>query len=144
MGDEMKKDTVQILKELENCDSFKAFYKENKEYIVKKELSAYLSELVEKKGIKKADVIRRSGLNESYAYQIFTGIRVPERRKLLCLAVAMELNLDEIQTLLKTSGYAQLYVKNEFDCIVIYGIINNLTVIEINSLLYDNGFETLG
>lgn len=140
----MKKDTAQMLKELEKCESFKAFYKENADYIVKQNLGAYLTDLVAQKGIKKADAIKRSGLNESYAYQIFNGIRVPDRRKLLSLAVGMKLNLEEIQILLKTTQYAQLYAKNEFDCIVIYGICHNLSVIEINSLLYDNGFETLG
>lgn len=140
----MKKDTAQMLKELESCESFKTFYKENSDYIIKRGLSEYLCELVAQKGIKKADAIKRSGLNESYAYQIFNGIRIPERKKLLSLAVGMKLNLEEIQILLKTSQYAQLYAKNEYDCIVIYGICHGLSVIEINSLLYDHGFETLG
>lgn len=140
----MKKDTAQILKELEGCESFKAFYKENADYIVKQELGVYLTELVEQKGIKKADAIKRSGLNESYAYQIFNGLRIPDRKKLLSLAVGMKLNLEEIQILLKTSNYAQLYAKNEYDCVVIYGICHSLSVMDINSLLYDNGLETLG
>ena len=41
-------------------------------------------------GMKKADAIRRSELSEDYAYQIFSGLRVPERKKLLSLAYIRE------------------------------------------------------
>jgi len=100
--------------------------------------------LLEKYKVKKADVIRKSELSEVYAYQIFSGVRVPERKKLLCLTIAMGINLDEVQTVLKCCGYAQLYVKNPFDCIVIYGICKNMSVQQINYLLYDYKMETLG
>lgn len=56
----------------------------------------------------------------------------------------MQLSLDETQTLLKSSGYAPLYAKNPFDCIVIYGLCRKLSVAQINDLLYDYEMETLG
>lgn len=89
-------------------------------------------------------MIRRSELSEIYAYQIFSGVRVPERKKLLCLAIGMGLTLEELQNLLKCAGYAQLYVKKPFDCIVIYGVCNKLSVAQVNGILYDYGQETLG
>ena len=79
-----------------------------------------------------------------YGYQIFSGLRVPERKKLLSIAIGMGLALDEVQTLLKISGYAQLYVKLPFDCALIYGICKRMSVAQINFLLYDYGLETLG
>ena len=79
-----------------------------------------------------------------YAYQIFSGLRVPDRKKLLCLAVGMSLNLDEVQTLLKCAGYSPLYVKLPFDSIVLYGICKNLSVLQINELLFEYGLETMG
>ena len=39
---------------------------------------------------------------------------------------------------------APLYVKNEYDCILTYGIYKSLSVMEINELLFDYGFDTLG
>ena len=107
-------------------------------------LSQLLNDLLQRHGIKKADAIRRSELSDDYAYQIFSGLRVPERKKLLSLAIGMQLNLEEMQTLLKTAGYAQLYVKNAFDCVLIYGICKKLSVADINFLLFDYGMETLG
>lgn len=140
----MNKDTSKIVEELSLCDDFKTFYDENKEYMVSASLSELLKELEVKKGKRKSDIIRDSEISEVYAYQIFSGLRVPERKKLLCLAIGMELTLDEVQTLLKCAGYGPLYVKLPFDSIILYGICKGLSVVEINGLLYEYGMETLG
>lgn len=138
------KDTSKIVEELGICPDFKTFYNENKDYMVNEDLSQLLEKLIVKHNLKKAQIIRKAEMSEVYAYQIFSGLRVPERNKLLCLAIAMKLNLDEFQTLLKTAGYPQLYVKLPFDSIVLYGICKGLSVVEINEILYEYGLDTLG
>lgn len=140
----MKKDTSEMLKELEDCFDFGRFYAENEEAFSDITLSELLQFLLNKHGIKKSDAIKRSELSEIYAYQIFSGVRVPERKKLLALCVGMMLSFDEIQQLLRVCGYAPLYVKNEYDCILTYGIYKSLSVMEINEMLFDYGFDTLG
>lgn len=140
----MAKDTAHLLEELRNCADFRSFYRENEEYLPKRTLSEALDALVKKHDIKKAEAIRRAELSEVYGYQIFSGLRVPERKKLLALAVGMQLDLEEMQTLLKTTGYAPLYAKNAFDCVVIYAVCKKLPVAELNDMLYDYGMETLG
>lgn len=138
------KDTAKIVEELGLCSDFKTFYDENKEYMIKEDLASLLEKLMEKYGLQKTKVISASEINEIYAYQIFSGTRIPKRKKLLCLAIAMGLSLDEVQTLLKCAGYPTLYVKTPFDCVVIYGICKKLSVLEINNMLFDYGLETLG
>ncbi len=140
----MVKDTSKIIEELGLCPDFKTFYSENKEYMVRAELSELLDELIAKYDLKKSQVIRAAEMSEVYAYQIFSGLRVPERKKLLCIAIAMQLSLDEVQTLLKCAGYSTLYVKLPFDSIVLYGVCKKLSVAEINEILYEYGLETLG
>lgn len=140
----MKKDTSKIVEELGLCPDFKTFYDENKQYLVTSTLSEMLEKLLSEKGLKKSKVIKNSELSEVYGYQIFSGLRVPEREKLLCLAVAMQLNIDEMQALLKAAGYSPLYVKLPFDSVVLYGICKGLSVVEINELLYEYGLDTLG
>lgn len=140
----MGKDTSKIVEELGLCKDFTSFYQENKEYMVDATLSQLLQELLEQKGLKKSVVIKNAELSEVYAYQIFSGLRVPERKKLLCLAVGMQLTLDETQTLLKCAGYSTLYAKIPFDSILLYGICKGLSVMEINNLLFDYDLETLG
>ncbi len=140
----MQKDTSKIVEELGLCPDFQTFYQENKDYMVSDNLAALLSQLLESKGLKKSQVIKNAELSEVYGYQIFSGIRVPERKKLLCLAVGMQLNIDEVQLLLKCAGYPQLYVKLPFDSIVLYGLCKELSVVQINELLYEYDLETLG
>ena len=140
----MVKNTAKIVEELGLCDDFKTFYDEHKEYMVSDNLSDMLHNLQREKGLRKTDIIKRSELSEVYAYQIFSGQRHPDRKKLLCLAVGMSLNLEETQSLLKCAGYAPLYVKLPFDSVVTYGICKRLSVIQINEILFDNDLETLG
>ncbi|MBQ7329406.1 MAG: XRE family transcriptional regulator [Oscillospiraceae bacterium] len=140
----MQKDTEKIVEELGLCPDFQTFYDENKDYMVSQKLTELLAGLLETKGLKKSQVIKNAEISEVYGYQIFSGIRVPERKKLLCLAVGMGLNIEETQQLLKCAGYAQLYVKLPFDSIVLYGLCKGLSVVQINGLLYEYGLETLG
>ena len=140
----MQKDTSEIVKELGLCPDFQTFYSENKEYMVSANLAQLLTELLERKGLKKSQVIKNAEFSEVYGYQIFSGLRVPVRKKLLCLSVSMGLNIAEVQQLLKCAGYAPLYVKNPFDSVVLYGLCKELSVVEINELLYKYELETLG
>lgn len=140
----MGKDTSEIVKELGLCPDFRSFYQENKEYMLTGTLAQLLTGLLEEKGLKKSQVIKNAELSEIYGYQIFSGIRTPERKKLLCLAVAMELNIDETQQLLRASGYSPLYVKLPFDSVVLYGLSKRLSVQQINELLFSYDLETLG
>ena len=140
----MKKDTSKILEELRLCEDFKNFYNENQPSMVSGSLSEALNDLLSKKGLRKSQVIRDSELSEIYAYQIFSGVRRPDRKKLLCLAVAMHTTPDEAQTLLKHGGYPPLYAKTPFDSVIIYGMYKGLSVVEINEILFEHNLETLG
>ena len=144
MTETIRKNTSELLEELNLCPDFNAYYEENEKHMVSEDLSELLGDLMQKKNLRKSAVIRASELSEVYAYQIFSGKRVPERKKLLSLAVGMSLALDETQSLLKCAGYAPLYPKSPFDSVVLYGIVKKMSVIEINKLLFDYCEETLG
>ena len=140
----MAKDTAEIVKELQLCSDFKTFYDENKTYMVNKSLAQLLEQLLQETGMTKAKAIKNAEMSEMYGYHIFAGTRIPERGKVLALAIGMGLNIDQVQQLLKAAGYTTLYAKRLFDSIVLYGIVKKLTVPQINELLYDYGMETLG
>ena len=67
----MVKDTKEIVEELGICPDFKTFYNENKDYMVKEDLSALLDKLIKKYNLRKSQVIRSAEMSEVYAYQIF-------------------------------------------------------------------------
>ena len=98
-------------------------------------LSDCLNELIETKDLKKAEVILQSGLERTYAYQIFSGKKTPARDKLLALAIGMRLTFDEVQNLLKVNGYAQLYPKNKRDNIIIFAFYKGQNMWELNDNL---------
>ena len=139
-----QKDTSKIVEELKLCPDFQNFYNENKPYLLQENLAQLLEKYLAEKNLKKGDVVRKSDLHETYGYQIFSGLRVPDRKKLLCLAFGMGLSLEETQNLLKCASYPQLYVKKPFDSVVIFGLVKGLSVMETNELLYQYGQETLG
>ena len=97
----------------------------------------FLNRLLGAKKLKKADVIKTSGLNKVYGYQIFSGIKNPSRDKLLAIAVAMKLSLDECQQLLRIARVNELYAKNKRDSIIIFGLVKQLDITEPSDLLYD-------
>ncbi len=61
----------------------------------------------------------------------------PSRNKLLALAVAMKLNIEECQKLLKFGGVNELYPRNRRDAIIIFALTKKLSIFELNELLFD-------
>lgn len=140
----MQKSTTELLNELKNFDSFKKYEKINKNSMINKTLSQYLCDLLEEKHLKKSDVIRKGELNESYAYQMFSGVKsTPSKDKLICLSIGMDLSVDETNSLLKLAGLSPLYPRIKRDSIIIINMNNKKSVVEINEELYNEGEETL-
>ena len=140
----MQKSTTELLNELKNFDSFKEYEKINKNSMINKTLSQYLCDLLEEKHLKKSDVIRKGELNESYAYQMFSGVKsTPSKDKLICLSIGMDLSVDETNSLLKLAWLSPLYPSIKRDSIIIINMNNKKSVVEINEELYNEGEETL-
>ena len=83
--------TEELLAELLASPSIEGFLDDNVTNEVT--LSEYLQELLDKKGLKRAEVIRKANLNATFGYQVFTGARGAGRDTILQLAFAMELTL---------------------------------------------------
>lgn len=133
---EKSKTTEELLEILKKKRSFDEYLQETPEFI-DIELPAYLEKLLEDKQMKKAEAIRRSQLDRNYAYQIFSGTRKPTRDKLLAIGFGMGLTIDEMQKTLKISKYPILYVKNKRDSIILFGLMKQIYIGEMNELLYE-------
>ena len=125
-------DLMESLSASENLDTFLT---ENESQFCGEDVAAYLNQLLRQKHLRKSTVIRRSMLSEIYAYQIFGGVKKPRRDKLLCLALGMELSLEETQKMLRVCGFPPLYVRHQRDCIIIHALLHQYTVTELNTLL---------
>lgn len=129
--------TSDFLEILYQSDDISQFAQAHKSLFVDLSLGEYLESLMEAHGLKKAQVIKASGLSEAYTYQIFSGLKNPSRDKLLALAVGMRLSFDECQRLLKLAGVNELYVKNRRDAIIIFGLHKRLSLGKLNDILFD-------
>ena len=67
----IRKTTTQLLKELENFNTFEEYENANRDSMISKNLSEYLTDLLNERNLTKAEVIRKAELSDGYAYQIF-------------------------------------------------------------------------
>lgn len=75
---------------------------------IDRELSDYLNELRNDRGMKRAAVVRESAVNETFVYDIFKGKSLPGRDNALKLAFALRCSLIETQRILRLAGVSEL------------------------------------
>jgi len=95
----------------------------------------YFLSLPEVKTLGKAEVIRRSGLDRTYCYQILNGRKKAGRDKLICLCLAAGLSIRDTQRILELSKNGILYARDRRDAILIFAFQNQLSVSKTNELL---------
>lgn len=111
--------------------------------ITQRSLSTYLQQLLDEKGLERADVVRAAGLNETFGYQIFMGQRHPKRNKVLQIAFAMRCALKEANRMLQAAGVNELYCKNRRDAIIIFCLDRGYSLQRTDEELYRFNEETI-
>ena len=137
------KDTNNLQEELMNAPNLDQFLSENQKYFNGSNIQKMLNALFRKRNISKATLAKQSGMSEVYLHQVFAGRRNPSRNRLICLCFGLSASLEETQDLLRQSSLAPLYPKNRRDAIIIYGLINGLTLFDVNDKLFSEEEETL-
>ncbi len=130
----MKKSTEELLKTLKSS-SLDAYLKNNSGELIDNPICDYLTAIIDEKNLSKAEVIKKSNVQTNYAYQIFSGLRIPSRDKLIALCFGLNLTLDEMQTLLKYAGYAPLYPRSKRDSVIIAALEKGESVVRCNITL---------
>lgn len=109
----------------------------------KVEVGLYLERLIEERGMKKKDIVRKLNLEESYARKLFGGQRIPTRKILLQCAFLLSLNLADTQRLLDIDQKPRLYPRVRYDAAIIYGLEEKMTLEQMNSFLDEIEEEVL-
>ena len=138
------KTTDELRHEIKGATDIEDYLKNNRENLIHYNLTRHLNRLLSQKGISKAEVVRGSLLSKAYVYQIFSGERTPSRDKLIAIAFGLQLSEKETQDLLKISGKQELYAREERDAIILFSIQRNQSIFEVNDLLFEHAFNTLG
>lgn len=108
-----------------------------------RELVDYLQECLEAAGLKRADVVRGSGINSTVVYDIFAGKSRPRRNHAIMLAFGLHCDLRQTQRLLRLAGVSELWCKQRRDAILIWCIEHGLTRAESDDELFRLGEKTL-
>lgn len=133
--------TEELLERLLAAASPEAYLDEG--LTVDRDLPEYLHELLAEKGLKRSGVIRASGLNGTFVYDVFKGKTRLGRDNAVMLALGMGCSLVETQRLLRLDGVSELWPKVRRDAVIIWCIEHGLTRSEADDELYRLGEKTL-
>ncbi len=104
---------------------------------------AYLQQLINKKGMKNSEVYIAANMTKQYFSKLLNDKVTPSKRKILSLAIALHLNMDETIDFLRMSGYAFSPFSKE-DKVFEYFIRNkNYDIFKLDIVLFDYGLPTL-
>lgn len=135
--------TATMRNELLKTKSIRDFLARYKKYMLDLTLSEYLTLLLQQKELTRADVVRDSGLEKAYVYQIFDGKKRPSREKLIPIAFGLHLNVEETQRMLKLGSCSELYARQSRDAIILFAIKQGMDITATDDLLYNNDLPTL-
>lgn len=138
----MKKfNTDMLMENLISEENFSEFLVENQEQFIDINMSEYILFLIKDKSINVNNIIKKSNIESSYFYQILKGRRIPRRKKIIQLAIGMELNINESQMLLRLGDRCLLYPRVKKDAAIIYCINNKFSLIETYRFLNELGLS---
>ena len=141
----IKKTTCELLNIMKNSTDYNEYLKNNESELVPdgNKIARELASILHKKNLKRADVVKRSNLNESFVYQIFNGKKIPTRDKMIAICFGLSLSLEEAQRLLTVTGSGTLYLRNQRDNVIAYALEKKLNIIEVQTMLQDAALPLL-
>ena len=77
------------------AESIASFLATNQNNMLYMTLSEYLMSLLKQGNLRRSDVVRDSGLEKAYVYQIFNGEKKPSRDKLIAITFGLHLPAEE-------------------------------------------------
>ena len=102
-----------------------------------------LSRFLAARGLHADDVARALKLSRSYIYQLLQGGRTPSREITLRLAFFLGLTTEETQRFLRAAQRGALYPKVYRDALLIHGLVQRLSLDEMQALLQAEHQEPL-
>lgn len=140
----MAKTTTELLRELkrQSC-SLPDYLSNHKETFVIEDIKSFWEEIIAKKNYSKSNIINKSDFSYCYFYDVINGRKMPTKDKVVRLALAMKMSVDECQQALKLSGRSALYPKVRRDSVLIYSIEKHLTIAQCDDLLAQHGEDEL-
>lgn len=141
MNDEFK--TMDVFEAIKTQSNIEDFIESNKEIYKSNDLQYRMNEHLNLKGLSLASLLPHMQCSKAYLYMIYNGTRKPSREIVIQIAYALKLSLEECQQLLKCSGLAALYSKDQRDSIIIHYMYHKKSILDTNDLLINKGYQPL-
>ena len=138
-----QEDSEKLYAYIKKSTNFAEFWEEHEEQIVHLSLSDYLRTLLKEKGLKRSEVVVKTGLDKAYVYQIFAGKKNPSRDKLITMAFGLKLTEKETQKMLRLSGHRELWPKDERDALFLFAIQRGMSLEDVHTELERYGLDSL-
>lgn len=140
----MTKGTNDLMEELSGQDSdIDKYLNDNPASFINVDIEKFWKNAIKKSNKAKSDIINKADLSYCYFYDIINGRKIPSKDKIIRIALAMKLDIDDCQEALRISGKSALYPRIRRDSVLIYAINKGYSVYEANDLLAEHGEELL-
>lgn len=104
----------------------------------------YLRDILNKYDRKASAVSEAAGLATSYVGNIINGKKSnPSRDALISICLAIGVDIDEVQYLLKYAGQAPLYVRRRRDVVIWFGFMKHMSLDKVDENLINRGYKSL-
>ena len=134
---------VKLDKKEPNKEALRKFFKDNCDALQFPDPIDYLLDCAKAHGITANVIAAQSSFERTQARHILSHDKQFDRNKLIALAIAGKLTLEETDNALKYAKFSTLYAKDEWDDVIIFAINGGLTTMDTNELLYDLGYDPL-
>ena len=101
--------------------------------------AAHLALLMREQGLTIGQLGEMSLLSRSFTYQLCSGVRAPGRDIVIRLALALKLDLQTAQALLRSAQRGELYPRVRRDAILIHCIAHGRTLADTDEILQQWG-----
>lgn len=137
-----------MVSELKKIRSYEDEEKYIKKYVVshsRETFAQYLQRYMNSNSISVANVMKNSGINRNYGYNIINGARKrPGRDKVIALCMGAGMDIDHIQYSLHIAGFCVLDPRNERDVRVAAATLRGVkNVLRLNIYLEEHEIDPL-
>ncbi len=115
----------------------------NHAFINEEKCISNLKKMVTASGVPRKEIVDYITPTDKNGYKYLCGDRKMQRNILIKICIACQQNLDDTAKMLKMYGFIELYPRLKSDYIIIQGIIEQLSVEQINQELAKNGQKQL-
>lgn len=130
-------DTDLLLSDMSVSEDYEAFLTEHADELGVDSFKLATRKLIGLAEKSLPDIIVASHIKKTYAYQLINGTRPPSRDKVIQLAFAFGLSLQETNHYLMSANKQPLYIKVSRDSIIIFAKMHRLDLKQTNALLIE-------